>query len=56
LAPIAFITLAKHLNTTLSQHNENSVRETNFSAKDKALLMTEKLEWDRLIMRRASIS
>jgi len=56
LAPIAFITLAKHLNTTLSQHNENSVRETNFSANDKALLMTEKLEWDRLIMRRASIS
>lgn len=56
LAPIAFITLAKHLNTTLSQHNENSVRETNFSAKDKALLMTEKLEWDRLIMRRANIS
>ncbi|MBL3557594.1 MULTISPECIES: hypothetical protein [Marinobacter] len=56
LAPIAFITLAKHLNNTLSQHNETSVRETNFSAKDKALLMAEKLEWDRLIMRRANIS
>ena len=56
LAPISFITLAKHLNTTLSQHNESSVRETNFSAKDKALLMAEKLEWDQLIMRRANIS
>ncbi|OLF83487.1 hypothetical protein AWH63_21510 [Marinobacter sp. C18] len=56
LAPISFITLAKHLNTTLSQHNESSVRETNFSAKNKALLMAEKLEWDQLIMRRANIS
>ena len=56
LAPIAFITLAKHLNTTLSQHNESSVRSMNLSARNKALLMADHLDWDQLIMRREIIS
>jgi hypothetical protein len=56
LAPIALITLAKHLNTTLSQHNENSVREINLSARNKASSMADKLEWDQLIMRRENFS
>lgn len=56
LAPIAFITLSKHLNTTLSKHNESSVRETNFSAYNKASSMAKKLEWGKLIVRRAKFS
>ncbi|NVE90724.1 hypothetical protein [Vreelandella titanicae] len=55
LAPIAFITLAKHLNNILTQHAEKSVREINILSNEKAWIMAKNINWDSLIMTKANL-
>ncbi|WP_271909939.1 hypothetical protein [Vreelandella alkaliphila] len=50
LAPIAFISLAKHLNNALSQHTEKSVREVNMLANKKAWIIAKSLDWNSLVV------
>lgn len=56
MAPIAFITLAKHLNLALSQHTEKSVRKANQIANEKALEMAPSLDWGGLMVTRTQLS